>query len=406
MGPEGDAAVERVEDPDRVGGRHVLPDLVGREPRDPPGLVGRCRVAGRRAAAEHQRDDPALDVLVDPGEPLHFDLHAGLLGHLAAHACVEGLGEFEDAAGRLPMAVVPALDDEHPAVVANHDAGDADGVCGTAAQRSTLLVDWMTGSVGVQLGRIDRHDDRPPYRQIAEHLRAAIDSGALLPGDRLPSEAELKQHYGVARMTARQAIQELRSEGRVIAEHGRGVFVRQPAPIRRLASDRIARKHRQAGKAAFLAEAEEAGIDPYVDQIEVARVEPQADVQERLHLSDGERVVRRSRRYLADGRPVKIALSFLPLAIAEGTAIVEINTGPGGVYARLEDAGYTFERFVEEVSARMPTAEERRRLDLHDGVPVLVVVRTAYDTTGRPLEVCEMIMVAPAYVLAYDIPAH
>lgn len=207
-------------------------------------------------------------------------------------------------------------------------------------------------------------------------------------------------------MTARQAIQELRSEGRVIAEHGRGVFVRQSSPVRRLAPDRITRKQRQAGKAAFLAEAEEAGIDPYVDEIEVDRVEPAADIQERLRLGAGELVVRRSRRYLADGRPVKTAVSFLPLAIAEGTAIVAINTGPGGVYARLEDAGYTFGRFVEEVSARMPTAAERRRLDLHAGVPVLVVVRTAYDTADRPLEVCEMVKVAPAYVLAYDIPAH
>jgi GntR family transcriptional regulator len=257
----------------------------------------------------------------------------------------------------------------------------------------------------VQLGSIDRQDDRSPYRQIADRLRAAIDSGALRPGDRLPSEAELREHYGVARMTARQAIQELRAEGRVVAEHGRGVFVREPAPVRRLASDRFARKHRQAGKAAFLAEAEKSGVCAR-DQIEVARVEPRADIRERLHLGDGERVVTRSRRYLADGRPVEIAVSFVPLSIAEGTAIIEIDTGPGGLYARLEDAGHTIDRFVEEVTARMPTAVERRRLELHDGVPVLVVIRTAYDSSGKPLEVCDTIKAAPAYVLQYDIPAH
>lgn len=77
----------------------------------------------------------------------------------------------------------------------------------------------------VTLDGIDRHADRPPYRQIADQLRAALDGGDLEPGDKLPSEAELMQHYGVARMTARQAIQELRSEGRVVAEQGRGVFV-------------------------------------------------------------------------------------------------------------------------------------------------------------------------------------
>jgi GntR family transcriptional regulator len=256
----------------------------------------------------------------------------------------------------------------------------------------------------VELGRLDRLGDRPPYRQIADHLRAAIDAGQLRPGDRLPSEAELRQHYGVARMTARQAIQELRSEGRVVAEHGRGVFVRQPPPVRRLASDRFARKHREAGKAAFLAEAEKSGFRPHVDQIEVARVEAPAAIRERLQLDDG-LVLCRSRRYFADDRPVELALSYLPLSIAEGTAIAEIDTGPGGVYARLEEAGHPLDRFVEEVTARMPTAEERRRLELQMGVPVLVVVRTAYDIAGTPVEVCDTVKAASAFILEYDFKA-
>lgn len=75
------------------------------------------------------------------------------------------------------------------------------------------------------LGTIDRTADRAPFRQIADDLRAAITSGELQPGDRLPSEAILMQHYGVARMTARSAVSVLRIEGLVRAEQGRGVFV-------------------------------------------------------------------------------------------------------------------------------------------------------------------------------------
>jgi GntR family transcriptional regulator len=257
----------------------------------------------------------------------------------------------------------------------------------------------------VQLGSIDRQSDRSPYRQIADQLRAVIDAGELRPGDKLPSEAELTRHYGVARMTVRQAIQELRTEGRVVSEHGRGVFVRLPAPVRRLASDRFARKHREAGQAAFLAEAEKAGVAPTVDQIEITRGQPIAEIRERLRLGDGDDVVARSRRYLADGRPIEVAVSFIPLPLAEGTAIVETDTGPGGIYARLEESGHILAHFVEEVTARMPTADERRRLELPDGVPVLVVVRTAYDTAGTPLEVCDTVKAAPAYVLEYDVPA-
>lgn len=84
----------------------------------------------------------------------------------------------------------------------------------------------------LEFGQIDRADDAPPYRQIASMIRRAITSDQLLPGDQLPSEAKLIEHFGVARMTVRQAIQELRTEGLVVSEHGRGVFVRAMPPIR------------------------------------------------------------------------------------------------------------------------------------------------------------------------------
>ncbi|MDQ2881249.1 MAG: GntR family transcriptional regulator [Actinomycetota bacterium] len=262
----------------------------------------------------------------------------------------------------------------------------------------------MTGGA-VALGALDRTDDRPPYRQIADQLRAAIDRGELQPGDRLPSEAALMEHYRVARMTARQAIQELRGEGRVVSEQGRGVFVRQAPPVRRLASERFARRHREAGLAAFSAEAAASGFTPRVDQIEVSRELPPSAIRERLQLPEDVPVVVRSRRYLADGRPVETAVSYVPANIADGTLIAEPDTGPGGIYARLEERGHVLDRFTEEVSARMPTAGERRRLELSPGTPVIVLVRTAFDTAGRPVEVCDTVKSAPAYVLEYDFPA-
>ena len=82
------------------------------------------------------------------------------------------------------------------------------------------------------IGQVDRADDRPPYRQIADMLRQAIADGVYGPGERLPSEAKLVSHFGVARMTARQAMSELRNDGLVFSQHGRGVFVRHPADHR------------------------------------------------------------------------------------------------------------------------------------------------------------------------------
>lgn len=255
------------------------------------------------------------------------------------------------------------------------------------------------------LAEIDKADERPPYRQIAAALREAIKLGRLAPGDRLPSEAELVERYGVARMTARQAIHELKTEGLVVSEHGRGVFVRSVPVVRRLASERFARKHRDEGKAAFSAEAEKTGYTPSVDRIDVSEAPASVEIAERLGIDPGAPIVVRDRRYLANGEPVETAVSYLPAVLARGTAITEHDTGPGGIYARLEESGHLLDHFVEEVAARMPTPDERRALQLSPGVPVLTVLRTAYDTTGRAVEVCDTLKAAYAYVLEYDFPA-
>lgn len=257
----------------------------------------------------------------------------------------------------------------------------------------------------LRLGQLNRRSDQPPYRQIAGMLRDAIYRGDLAAGERLPSEADLIKHFRVARMTARQAIQELRGEGLVIAEHGRGTFVRPMPPVRRLASDRFARKHRVAGKAAFIAEADKAGYTPGVDRIAVRHGAPPQVIAERLRLAPVDAVVIRERRYLANGRPVETAVSYIPVPFAEGSKIEDLDTGPGGLYARLEENGHILERFTEEVGARMPTPEERQQLEIGPGIPVLTVVRTAYDTDDVAVEVCDTVKVAPAYLLEYDFPA-
>lgn len=257
----------------------------------------------------------------------------------------------------------------------------------------------------LQLDELDISDERPAYRQIAAILRTAIEDQRLPAGSRLPSESVLIEHFGVARMTIREAMRELRTEGLVIAKHGRGVFVRKTPPIRRVASDRFARKHREAGKSAFDVEAEAAGYDARVDNIRVRREESTPGVAERLQIPAGEEVVVRSRRYLADGQPVETAVSYIPARFAQGTRIEEVDTGPGGIYARLEENGHTLARFTEEVGARMPDRAEVHALGMGPGAPVLTVVRVAYDTDDIPVEVCETVKMAAAYLLEYEFPA-
>jgi GntR family transcriptional regulator len=214
------------------------------------------------------------------------------------------------------------------------------------------------------------------------------------------------EHYDVARMTVRNALQVLQTEGLIVSEHGRGVFVRSRPPVRRLASDRFARRHRKEGKAAFIVESDQLGARPDVDMIEVTEAAPPREIADMLKLSDDASVVVRSRRYSLNGKPVETAVSYIPADIASGTPIADPNPGPGGIYRRIEELGHTLERFTEEVSARMPTPEEIRTLRLSPGVPVFRLIRTAYDLNGRAVEVCDTVMASDAYVLSYELPAH
>ncbi|RFU42758.1 GntR family transcriptional regulator [Actinomadura logoneensis] len=67
---------------------------------------------------------------------------------------------------------------------------------------------------------------RPGYLQIADDLRKQINDGTLAPGDALPSIAELVKRYESSTGVVKSAIGVLRTEGRVIGQQGKGVFVR------------------------------------------------------------------------------------------------------------------------------------------------------------------------------------
>ena len=142
-----------------------------------------------------------------------------------------------------------------------------------------------------------------------------------------------------------------------------------------------------------------------VDVLFVGKCDAPAAVRDRLGLRAQDEVVVRRRRYLVEGQPVEFASSYIPLDIAAGTPIEEPNPGPGGIYARMEDQGMTFDRYEEEVMARMPSEEESRALNLGVGAPVLHLVRTAF-ASGRAVEVCDTVMDSAAFVLFYKLPAH
>jgi GntR family transcriptional regulator len=243
--------------------------------------------------------------------------------------------------------------------------------------------------------------DLPVYRRIADELRAAILDGSYQPGDQLPGENQLMETYKVARATARQGLSVLINEGLAVPRAGAGVFVREFRPVIRDGIARLGSSTWAAGRDIWSADA--ANRDLQVDQIEVGRALAPDHVRALLGLDDSAaEVVRRSRRFVLDGKPVLTSVSWLPAAIAGGTAIEQPETGPGGTYTRLAEAGHAPDRFREDLRARMPLAEETERLQLPPGTPVVEITRTAYTASGTPVEVNEMTADAGSYVFRYE----
>ncbi|MDT0545614.1 GntR family transcriptional regulator [Streptomyces lonegramiae] len=237
-------------------------------------------------------------------------------------------------------------------------------------------------------------------RQIADDLRARIESGDLQPGDRLPGEPSLVRTYGVAKMTANQALKILVTEGLAYARPGSGTYVREFRPIRRVANDRLSKARWASGHSIWAADVDRR---PLATDVQVYEAEAPHQIGRLLNLEPGAPVLVRSRKYAVEDRPVQIATSYLPADLVRGTAITEPNPGPGGIYARLAELGAEPVNFAEELRARMPSEEERAALNLAAGTPVLEICRTAFTEDERPVEVNQMLLDAGSYVLEYRL---
>ena len=240
---------------------------------------------------------------------------------------------------------------------------------------------------------------KPMYLQIADDIEEQIRNGCLAPAEEVPSEAALMERYGVSSGTVRKAVAELRTAGLVKTFQGKGSFVKSRPPVTRKSSDRFRRSHRKAGKAAYIAETEQAGVKAAVRVLSVGPVLAPAEIAERLAVEEGAKVLARRRLYFSDGTPTEEATSYLPWDVARDIP------GGGGIYARLEEHGHEFAEYTETVRARLATKQEATALSLSPGSPVIHLTRNAVTTGGRVVEVCDTIMAADQFVLDYRIPA-
>jgi GntR family transcriptional regulator len=244
-----------------------------------------------------------------------------------------------------------------------------------------------------------------PYRKIAGDLRAQIVDGKLREGERLPSENQLASSYDTTRTTVRKALALLRSEGYLVSEQGRGVFVRIRPEVRLVGTGSRYAERRGTGVTNYNAEAQALGHQAHQLIEAVDRVPASSELAERLELTEGAPLLVRRRRFFVDGHPMQLVDGFYPYELAKGTRLARKARIKGGAHAEIEgsDVGKTLSRFVEELEIRMPSPEETQALLIPPGVPVARVLRTAYTRDGEPVEVLVSVVPADRHRFVYEI---
>jgi GntR family transcriptional regulator len=238
------------------------------------------------------------------------------------------------------------------------------------------------------------------YQQIVNDLRDQMRRGELAPGDQIPTEAEMMEHYHVSRNTVRKAIDVLTSAGLLDTATTRGTFVRERRPLTITAT----RYERERGASAN---------DAYRDELEAQRRNHRTDftlqiipatepVAARLKIEPNALVVCRKILLYIDNRTNAIQDSYYPMDIAEGTPLLSPEDVPGGTIRLLKELGHEEVGHRDEISPRMPTEEEDRLLQLGTGVPVLEWIRTAY-TDKRPVRLTWSTYAGDGIQLIYEL---
>jgi GntR family transcriptional regulator len=222
----------------------------------------------------------------------------------------------------------------------------------------------------------DRSAPVPLYYQLKQWLAGRIASGELAPGAQLESELELCERFGISRGVVRQALTELRYEGLIERQRGRGTFVSKPktaegliSGLRGLADDAALRGQR---------------IDSTV--IVLGEVPAGASVARSLELQPGDPVVELERVRALDGEPHVLVMTYLPAAMVPGLAERDLS-GSESLYRILrEEYGLAIVSSLRRVEATVAGAREARLLGIERGDPLLVLRSIGYTTGRRPFD--------------------
>jgi GntR family transcriptional regulator len=230
----------------------------------------------------------------------------------------------------------------------------------------------------------------PLYRQIAEKLQRLIESGALAPGAKLPTEPELTEQHQASRNTIRQAVRWLINRGLVQTRPGQGTFVAELTRpfLTTLSADPETGLGGGEG-AANDHEVRAQGRSPLALDPEVVIHQAAGQVAEELRLAPGTFVVGRRQRRFVDDEPFSLQESYYPMTLTDqgATRLLRNSAITEGAVSYLHDVlGLVQASYNDRIRVRAPRPEEATFFELRDNsrVSVFETFRTAFDAEGKP----------------------
>jgi GntR family transcriptional regulator len=220
---------------------------------------------------------------------------------------------------------------------------------------------------------------------LRAHLLGLIEAG-LKPHDKMPTERELAESFGVTRLTVRRALDQLGHEGRVYRTQGAGTFVSEP---------RIAKAMELTS---FSDDMRARGLVPGSLLAGIAEIPAGADIGAHLGISPRDHVAHIHRVRTANGEPMCIEHTYIPTSLAPSLATREIG---GSLYELMSDVYHLrAEKAEQSIHATVLDPEMARRLGVAEFSPAFKVLRVAFDARNRRIEYAESTYRADRY--SYD----
>jgi DNA-binding GntR family transcriptional regulator len=221
---------------------------------------------------------------------------------------------------------------------------------------------------------LDRRSPVPLYYQVSQQLEEAIATGAIKPGERIDTEVEISERYGLSRPTVRQAIQELVNKGLLVRRRGVGTQVvhsqlRRPVELTSLYDDLARARHTPRTKVLALETVPAAG-----------------PVAAALGLAEGTEVQYLERLRSDGDQPLALMRNWIPASVA---GLDRDALESAGLYELMRRSGVQLRVANQRIGAKAATAAEARLLGVRPGAPLLTMQRTTFDDAGRAVEYAE-----------------